>query len=141
MSDVIIQANSSGSASVTLTAPAINAAATLSLPNQTGPLGYANIPPVGTKTSSYTLSTTDVGKYVQIGSGGSIVIPTGIFAEGDTVLLYNNHTSNITITCSALTTYISGINTASTSATLLTRGVASVLFISPTQCVLFGSVA
>ena len=43
------------------------------------------IPPVGTKTSSYTLTTSDVGQYVQVGSGGSIVIPDATFSEGDVI--------------------------------------------------------
>ena len=63
-------------------------------------LGYVNLPAVGTKTSSYTLATSDVGKYVQIGSGGSITIPNATFSEGDAVSLFNNTTGNITITCS-----------------------------------------
>jgi len=141
MSDVIVQANSSGSAAVTISAPAINSPATLTLPNATGGIGYSNIPAVGTKTASYTLAAADVGKYVQISTGGSIVVPTGIFAEGDGVMLANNTTGNITITCSALTAYIAGANTIVTSATLATRGIASVFFLSSTLCFIYGNVS
>jgi len=141
MSDVIIQASSSGSASVTISGPAINTAATLTLPNQTGNIGYSNVPAVGTKTASYTLAAADVGKYVQISTGGSIVLPTGVFAEGDCILLYNNTTGNITITCSAPTAYLAGTNTVVTSATLATRGVCSVFYYSASNVVLFGNVS
>lgn len=103
-------------------------------------LGYRNIPPSGTKTSSYTLATSDVGKYVQVGTSGSITIPTSTFSEGDAISLVNNTTGNITITCSAPTAYIAGTNTVKTSMTLATRGVATVFFISSTVCVVTGNV-
>jgi hypothetical protein len=103
-------------------------------------VGYRNIPPVGTKTSSYTLATSDVGKYVQVGTSGSITIPTSTFSEGDAISLVNNTTGNITITCSAPTAYIAGTNTVKTSMTLATRGVATVFFISSTVCVVTGNV-
>jgi hypothetical protein len=106
----------------------------------TNAVGYRNLPPVGTKTASYTLAVGDVGKYVQLSTGGAIVIPTTTFAEGDAITLFNNTTGNITITCSAPTAYIAGTNTVKTSMTLATRGVATVLFISSTLCVVTGNV-
>ena len=141
MSDVIVQANGSGSAAVTISAPAINTPATLTLPSASGGIGYSNIPAVGTKTASYTLAAADVGKYVQISTGGSIVVPASIFVEGDGVLLINNTTGNVTITCSAVTTYLAGTNTVVTSATLATRGVATVFFISSTVCIMYGNLS
>jgi hypothetical protein len=106
----------------------------------TNKVGYRNLPAVGTKSSSYTLAVADVGKYVQLTTGGSIVIPTSTFAEGDAITLFNNTTGNITITCSAPTAYIAGFNTVKTSMTLTTRGVATILFISSTVCVVTGNV-
>jgi len=103
-------------------------------------VGYRNIPASGTRTGSYTLATSDVGKYVQVGTGGSITIPTSTFAEGDVISLANNTTGNITITCSAPTAYIAGTNTTKTSMTLATRGVATVFFISSTVCFVTGNV-
>jgi len=104
-------------------------------------LGYVNLPAVGTKTSSYTLATSDVGKYVQIGSGGSITIPNATFSEGDAVSLFNNTTGNITITCSITTAYIAGTDADKNTMTLATRGVATILFISGTVCVVTGNVS
>lgn len=141
MSDVIVQANSSGSAAVTIAAPAVNTPATLTLPNATGGIGYSNIPAVGTKTASYTLAAADVGKYVQISTGGSIIVPASVFAEGDGILLVNNTTGNVTITCSAVTAYLAGTNTVVTSATFATRGVATVFFISSSICVMYGNLS
>jgi hypothetical protein len=107
----------------------------------TNDVGTNNVSPVGTKTTSYTLATTDVGKYVQVGSGGSITIPDATFAEGDAISIFNNTTGSITITCSITSAYIAGIDTDQATMTLLTRGVATVLFISGTICVVSGSVA
>jgi hypothetical protein len=92
------------------------------------------------KTGSYTLATSDVGKFVGVGSGGSIVIPNAIFATGDAITVFNNTTAGITITCSITTAYISGTDTDKASVTLATRGVATILFISSTVCVIAGSV-
>lgn len=104
-------------------------------------VGFLNIPPVGTKTSSYTLQVADVGKYVQVGSGGSVTVPDAVFSEGDAVSIFNNTAGSITITCSITTAYIAGANTDVSSVTLVTRGVANVLFISSTVAVLTGNIS
>jgi hypothetical protein len=107
----------------------------------TNKVGYRNIPAVGTKTGSYTLAVGDVGKYVQVGSGGSITIPDATFAEGDVVSIFNNTTGAITITCTITTAYIAGTDTDKASVSLATRGVATILFISGTVCVISGNVS
>jgi len=104
-------------------------------------VGFRNVPAVGTKTSSYTLATGDVGKYVQVSTSGSIVIPNSTFAEGDIVSIFNNTSASVTITCSITTAYISGTDSAKATMTLATRGVATVFFISSTVCVVSGSVS
>lgn len=223
------------------------------LDNFSGDVGYRTVLPVGTKTSSYTLVKADVGKYVQVGSGGSVTIPStgnetvsftvtiaagkfvingtsqdtltlkegstytfdqadatnanhplklsatsdgthgggteytsgvsyngvpgqagsytritvpssapplfyycgnhsgmgGIantpantaFAEGDVVSIFNNTSGSITITCSIATCYKAGENTDISSASLDTRGIATVLFISDTTAVITGNLA
>ena len=106
----------------------------------TNKVGYRNIPPVGTKTGSYTLDVGDVGEYVQVGSGGSITIPNATFAEGDIISIFNNTAGSITITCSITTAYIGGTDTDKATMTLATRGLATILFISGTVCVVSGNV-
>ena len=103
-------------------------------------VAYLNIPPVGIKTSSYTLAVADVGKYVQVGTSGSITIPNATFSEGDVITIFNNTSGNITITCSITTAYIAGTDTDKNSVTLATRGIANVFFISGTVCVITGNV-
>jgi hypothetical protein len=107
----------------------------------TNRVGYRNVPPSGTRTSSYTLTLADVGEYVQVGSGGSITIPNAIFSEGDVISIFNNTTGGITITCSITTSYIAGTDSDKNTMTLATRGVATILFISGTVCVVTGNVS
>lgn len=107
----------------------------------TNSVGYRDLPAVGTKTTSYQLTTSDVGKYVQVGSGGSITIPDATFSEGDVVVIANNHSAAITITCSITTAYIAGTNTDKSSVSLATRGVCNILFLSGTVCIITGNVS
>jgi hypothetical protein len=131
-----------GSNKALLTIPAALASdITLTLPDITSSLGYKNVPPVGTKTGSYTLATTDVGEYVQVGSGGSITIPDATFAEGDIISIFNNTSGAITITCTITTAYIAGTDSDKATVSLATRGVATILFISSTVCVITGNVS
>jgi hypothetical protein len=127
---------------IELTAPASVASnVTVTMPTTTSTLGFLNVPAVGTQTGSYTLTTADVGKYVQVGSGGSITIPNATFAEGDIVSVFNNTASGITITCTITTAYIAGADSDKATVTLATRGVATILFISGTICVISGNVS
>ena len=108
----------------------------------TNSVGYRNVPQSGSdKVTSYTLATTDVGKFVGVGTSGSITIPNSTFAAGDIISLFNNTTGNVTITCTITTAYIAGNNVDSNTMTLATRGVATILFISGTVCVVSGNVS
>jgi len=93
------------------------------------------------KTTSYSLATSDVGQYIEIGSGGSITIPDATFATGDIISLFNNTAGDITITCTITTAYIAGTDEDKATITLATRGVATILFISGTVCVMGGNVS
>jgi hypothetical protein len=131
---------------LTLTNPALGTPASGNLTNctadGTSAVGFRNIPQSGSdKTTSYSLATTDVGEFVGVGTGGSITIPNSTFAAGDVISLFNNTTGNITITCSITTAYIAGTNTDKDTMTLATRGVATILFISGTVCVVTGNVS
>jgi hypothetical protein len=137
------RAGGTGSFAATITPGTLSANRTITLtdPGANYSVGFLNIPQSGSdKTTSYTLATSDVGEFVGIGSGGSITIPNSTFAAGDVVSLFNNTTGNITITCSITTAYIAGTNTDKDTMTLATRGVATILFISGTVCVVTGNV-
>ncbi|NDD52994.1 hypothetical protein EBZ39_03800 [bacterium] len=106
----------------------------------TNAVGFKNIPQSGSaKTGAYTLATTDVGKFIQVSTGGSIVIPNSTFAAGDAVSVFNNTSGNVTVTCNTTNCYISGTDTNKTSVTLATRGTMTVLFVTSTLCVLTGN--
>ena len=116
---------------------------TITFPAEDMTVGFRKIPNTGTKTTSYQLVVGDVGKYVQIGSGGSIVVPNSTFADGDAVSLFNNTSSGITITVNTSTGYISGFTTpkgGGGTVTLSAYGTATILFFSSTGCVISGSV-
>ena len=103
-------------------------------------VGYRNIPDGGPKNTSYTLAADDVGKYVQITSGGSITIPDGTFVNGDVISMFNNTDAAVTVTCSITTAYIAGTDTDVATANLASRGVATVLFANANVCVITGNV-
>lgn len=137
-----LRLNGSSSGTATLNAPAAAATNTYTLPPDAATLGYRNVPLSGSaKTTSYTLLTTDVGEYIEVTTGGSITVPNSTFAAGDVVSIFNNTTGNITITCSITTAYIAGTNTDKDTMTLATRGIATILFISGTVCVVTGNVS
>jgi hypothetical protein len=111
---------------------------TLSDGNQ---IGFRGIPSAGAaKTTSYTLATTDRGEFVEVGASGAIVIPDATFSAGDAVVIFNNTSGAITITCSITTAYIGGTDADKATVSLATRGVCNVLFISGTVCVITGNV-
>jgi hypothetical protein len=99
----------------------------------TNPVGFKNIPLSGTKTASYNLVAGDVGKFVELGASGTIVIPASVFAAGDAISVFNNTSASIACTCSAITTvYEGGTNTniSATGFSITTRGVVTILFIA-----------
>jgi hypothetical protein len=138
-----ISANLSLYGNTTITGNLVSSGgAKLSLPDTTSTLGYLNIPAVGQKTSTYTLSTIDVGKFVeQANANGTITVPNTTFSSGDVVSIFNNTNTSLTITCSAVTAWAAGNNTSKTSVNVSTRGVASVLFISSNVCVITGTLS
>ena len=105
-------------------------------------VGYKQIPPVGTKTASYTLIASDVGKFVELGTSGTVVVPSGVFVAGDAIMIFNNTSGSISCTCSAVTTvYKGGTDADISSFSVTTRGVANILFISATVAVVTGNLA
>jgi hypothetical protein len=108
----------------------------------TNKVGYRNIPAVGAKTSSYTLTAADVGEFVELGTSGTIVVPASVFAAGDAISIFNNTNASISCTCSAVTTVYKGGTDADISTfSVTTRGVATILFINATTAVITGNLA
>lgn len=140
---VIIAGRAGGTSSFasTITPTTLSASRTVTLPDDTFTVGYRNIPAVGSQSGSYSLQTANVGKYVEVASGGSITIPNSTFAAGDVVVIVNNHTAAITITCSITDAYIAGTDTDKATVSLASRGIANVFFVSATRCIITGNVS
>ena len=111
------------------------------IPNENFTIGFRKLLPVGNKTSSYTLLANDIGKFVNVGIGGSVTIPSSIFNEGDVITIINNGTGNTNIFCSAITTaYVAGINTDVSRIMIRPKGVATIMFIDTSTCVTTGTI-
>lgn len=93
------------------------------------------------KVASYTLATTDVGEFIEVGTSGAIVVPDATFSAGDAIVIFNNTSGNITITLSITTAYLAGTDADKATLSLATRGVCNILFISGTVCVVTGNVS
>jgi hypothetical protein len=108
----------------------------------TNAVGYRNIPNSGAKTASYTLVAGDVGKFIELGTGGTVVVPASVFAAGDVISIFNNTGASISCTCSAITDfYKGGTDTDISAFSVTTRGVATILFITATRAVVTGNLA
>jgi len=132
--------------SPTLTTPALGTPASGVLSSctvdGTNKVGYLNIPNSGAKTTSYTLVVGDVGKFIELGTGGTVVVPASIFAAGDAISIFNNTAASITCTCSAVTdVYKGGTDADISTFGVTTRGVATILFITATRAVVTGNLA
>ena len=128
----------------TVKAPAaITSNYTLTLPQTDGvTLGYLNIPQSGSaKTTSYSLATTDIGKVIEVGTGGSITVPDATFAAGDAIIIFNNTSGSITMTMTITNAYIAGTDADKATIDVATRGVANILFVTGTTCVVTGNVS
>lgn len=132
----------STSGTITFAVPAIAGTNTVTFPAETMTVGFRNVPQSGSaKTANYDLVVGDVGKFIEVGASGAITIPNATFAAGDIVSIFNNTSGNITITCTITTAYIAGTDSDKATVTLATRGVATILFLSGTVCVISGNVS
>ncbi len=101
-----------------------------------------NIPSAGAaKTSAYTLAITDIGEFITVGASGAIVVPNDVFVAGNALSIFNNTTGNITMSLTITTAYIAGTDSDKASVALATRGLATILFVNPSLCVISGNVS
>lgn len=145
--DAVVLAGRAGGTSsraITITPASLGASRTATLPDPGADytIGFRNVPLSGSaKTSSYSLTVDDVGEYVEVGTGGSITIPNSTFAAGDVISVVNNTSGAITITCSITDAYIAGTDSDKATVSLATRGIATILFVSATRCIIQGNVS
>jgi hypothetical protein len=93
--------------------------------------------PQNAQTTGYTLVASDNGKHVSITTGG-VTVPSGVFAIGDTVSIFNNSSSSQTITQGGSVTMYQ-VGTANTgNRTLAQRGLCTVLCVASNTFVITG---
>jgi hypothetical protein len=94
--------------------------------------------PANAQTSAYTLVAADAGKHISITTGG-VTVPSGVFATGDVISVYNNSTSSQTITQGASVT-LRNAGTANTgNRTLAQYGVCTLLCVASNTFVISGA--
>lgn len=99
--------------------------------------GWKIIPQI-TKTSAYTIQRSDSGSHISITTGG-ITVPSGVFSIGDCVSVYNNSTSNQTITQGASATLRQAGTTNTGNRTLAAYGFASILCVDTNVFIISGA--
>lgn len=104
----------------------------------TGPNGPATVTQ-NSQTASYTVASTDNGKYVDITTGGVTFATTTAFTAGQNVVIYNNSSSSQTITQGTSVT-LRWAGTATTgNRTLAQYGVATALCVGSNTYVIAGT--
>jgi hypothetical protein len=93
--------------------------------------------PPNSQSSSYTLQATDSGKYISITTGG-VTVPSSIFSVGQTISIYNNSSSNQTITQGGGVTLRLVASTTTGNLTLAGYGIATILCVASNTFVVTG---
>jgi hypothetical protein len=93
--------------------------------------------PQNAQTGAYTLVATDTGKHISITTGG-ITVPASVFSTGDVVTIFNNSTSNQTITQGSSATVRLAGTTTTGNRTLAGYGVCTVLCVASNTFVISG---
>lgn len=94
--------------------------------------------PQNAKTAAYTLVAGDAGKHISITTGG-ITVPSGVFAVGDAVSVYNNSGSNQTITQGASTTLRLAGSASTGNRTVAQYGLCTILCVASNVFVISGA--
>lgn len=84
--------------------------------------------PQNSQTTSYVLASGDIGRHIFTTAG--VTVPSGVFAIGDAITIYNNTTGNITITQGTNVTLRQAGASGTGNRTLAQRGLATVLCVS-----------
>jgi hypothetical protein len=94
--------------------------------------------PQNSRTSSYTLVAADAGKHISITTGG-VTVPASVFSVGDAISIFNNSTSNQTITQGSSVTLRNAGTTDTGNRTLGEYGLCTVLCVASNTFVISGA--
>lgn len=115
---------------------------TFTLPSASASLGYLNVP-INSQTSNYTAVLADSGKALVLtsGSGVGFTIPDNVsvsYATGTVLTFVNMSSSNLSISITTDTMYLSGSGATGTR-TLAQYGVATAIKLTSTTWLISGS--
>jgi hypothetical protein len=100
-------------------------------------IGNVRTVPINSQTSAYVLTATDSGKFISITTGG-VTINSGTFSAGQSVTVYNDSSSNQTITQgTSVTMYWVGTSTTG-NRTLAQRGLCTIFCVASNTYVITG---
>jgi hypothetical protein len=106
-----------------------------------GAQGATGIPttiPQNSKTSSYTLISSDIGKHISITTGG-VIVPASVFSIGDAVTIFNNSISDQTITQGGSVTLRRAGTSDTGNRTLAQYGICTLLCVASNVFVISGA--
>lgn len=101
---------------------------TATLPAADFTVGYINIPQ-NSQTSAYVAVAGDVGKHISITTGG-VTVNASVFSAGDVFTIYNNSSSNQTITAGSNVTFRLAGTATTGNRTLAQYGTATLLCVT-----------
>lgn len=94
--------------------------------------------PQNSRTTAYVLTNTDDGKHISITTGG-VTVPAGVFSIGNVITIFNNSSSNQTITQGASVTLRFAGTTSTGNRTLLPYGLATILCVASNTFTITGA--
>ena len=94
--------------------------------------------PQNSRTAAYTLVVGDVGKHINITTGG-VTVPSGVFSTGDAVTIYNDSSSDQTVTQGSSVTLRSAGTADTGNRTLAQRGICTLLCVASNEFVISGA--
>lgn len=109
--------------------------------------GFRGVP-TSSQSAAYTLSPLDVGRVIF--TTANITIPSSGFSPGDSIVVYNNSSTQVSLVTtgagSVQTAYITGQDVnrgaggTAANINLIARGLATIIFIGPNSCIVSGNV-
>jgi len=101
-------------------------------------IGNVRTVPINTQVSSYTLVSSDAGKFIAITTGG-VTVPQNVFTAGQLITVYNNSGTSQTLTQgTSVTMYFAGASTTG-NRTITQRGLGNFLCVGSNIFLLSGA--
>ena len=95
-----------------------------------------------TKSTTYTLADGDQGNFIQLSTATAVaIVPNAVFSTGEIVSVVNTGASTGEISCTITSAIIAGADASTATMTLGVNGVASILFLSNSGCIVTGNIS